>query len=253
MKLFCDLLFICPLLFLAGVIDGVAGGGGIISLPSYIMTGMPLNFAYGCNKMQSCFGTAASLAKYAKSRFVDMKIALVTSLTAILGSFLSTRIMLSLSESTIKVIIGAAMCFIIVLTLLVNRMKGGEKTKVEASVKNLLLGLLAGVVLGLYDGFFGPGGGTVAMMIFVLFFGYDIRVGSGNGKIVIVISNFIALVNYVAEGCILYQIAIPATVCNIIGSYIGATLAVKHGRGIVKKFLLLVVVVLILQSLLKLF
>lgn len=253
MELFYNLLFICPMLFLAGIIDGVAGGGGIISLPAYIMTGMPMNFAYGCNKMQSCFGTAASLVKYAKSGFVDVKIALITSVTAILGSFLSTRIMLSLDDGTIKLIIAGAMCFIIALTLLVHRMKGGEKTKVEASVKYVLLGLLAGVVLGLYDGFFGPGGGTVAMMVFVLLFGYDIRVGTGNGKIVIVISNLIALVNYIAEGCILYEIAIPATICNIIGSYIGAALAVKHGRKIVKKFLLLVVVVLLIQSLLKLF
>lgn len=252
MKLFYDLLFICPMLFLAGIIDGVAGGGGIIALPSYIMTGMPLNVAYGCNKMQSLLGTSASLAKYAKSGFVDVKIAIISSITAILGALVSTRIILSLNENVIKVIIAVAMCFVITLTFLVHKLQGGEKTKVNLCIKHVLLGLVTGVVLGLYDGFFGPGGGTVAMMIFVLLFGYDIRVGTGNGKVVIVISNLIAFINYGVEGCILYDIAIPASVCNIIGSYIGANLAVTHGQKIVKKFLVIVVVVLIIQSVLKL-
>lgn len=252
MELFYDLIFICPMLFLAGIIDGVAGGGGIIALPSYIMTGMPLNVAYGCNKMQSLLGTSASLFKYAKSGYTDMKIALITSVTAILGAFVSTRIMLSLSDNAIKAIICAAMCFVVALTLLIHKLQGGEKISVKISRKYVFLGLLTGFVLGLYDGFFGPGGGTVAMMIFVLLFGYDIRVGTGNGKVVIVISNFIALINYIAEGCILYEIAIPASVCNIIGSYIGANLAVKHGQKIVKKFMVAVVVVLLMQSVLKL-
>ena len=241
------------MLFLAGIIDGVAGGGGIISLPSYMMTGMPIDVAYGCNKMQSMLGTSASLLKYAKSGYVDIKTAVITSVTAILGSLISTRIILALNEGTIKIIIGVAMAFIIVLMFLVQKIRGGEKKKVELNTKYIMLGLVAGVILGLYDGFFGPGGGTVAMMLFVLLFGYDIRVGTGNGKVVIVISNFIALINYIAEGCILYKIAIPATISNIIGSYIGASLAVKYGKKIVAKFVVLVVVVVVIQSAFKLF
>lgn len=252
MDLFFKLLFLCPMLFLAGIIDGIAGGGGIIALPSYIMTGMPLHFAYGCNKMQSCIGTSASLFKYARCGLVDVKTSLISSVTAIIGSYVSTQIMLSLTDAAIKIIIAVAMCFIITLTLLMSKLKSGEETKINLSWQNILLCLTAGLVLGLYDGFFGPGGGTVALMLFTLIFKYDIRTATGNGKIIIVVSNLIALINYIAEGSILYEIAIPATIANVLGSYIGASLAVKNGRKLVKKILLIVVVVLIIQAALKL-
>lgn len=252
MNIWMNLLFICPLLFLAGVIDGISGGGGIIALPAYIMTGMPMNFAYGCNKMQSCVGTFAALVKYWKSGFVDIKAALIAAATAIIGSFISTRIMLTLEDGTIKIIIAAAMCFIITLTFLTNKVQSGERSQIILTGKTALICLAIGLVLGLYDGFFGPGGGTIALMLFTLIFRYDIRTGTGNGKVIIVVSNLIALINYIIEGTILYQIAIPASIANILGSYLGAYLAVRNGRKLVKKFLFLVVVILIVQAVMKL-
>ena len=252
MDLFLKLLFICPMLFLAGIIDGIAGGGGIIALPAYLMAGLPPHFAYGCNKLQSCLGTSASLFKYAKSGFVDFKNALVCSLTAIIGSFVSTKIVLSLSDNAIKIIIAGAMCFIIVLTLLSGRVKSGTAEKKKINFKTFLLSLSVGLLIGLYDGFFGPGGGTVALMLFVMIFGYDMRFACGNGKVIIVISNLIALISYIINGNVIYEIAIPATVANIIGSYIGASLAVKNGSRLVRKILITVVIVVLIQAGLKL-
>ena len=106
--------------------------------------------------------------------------------------------------------------------------------------------------IGLYDGFFGPGGGSFALMIFVLVFSYDVRTATGNGKVIIVISNIIALISYIATGNIVYELAIPATIANILGSYIGASLAVKNGRKLVKPILYVVVSVLVIQGILKL-
>lgn len=255
-NLFLNLLFICPLLFLAGLIDAISGGGGIIALPSYIMTGMPLSFAYGCNKFQSCIGTSAALYRYAKSGYVDIKAALISAIPAIAGSFISTRIMLLLDDSVKSAIIIVAMIFIITLTLITNKVsvgEDGEVTHIGITVKNSLLLLGIGFFLGLYDGFFGPGGGTIALMLFSIFFKYDFRTASGNGKVIIVVSNLIALVNYIIEGSILYEIAIPATIANIAGCYLGASLAVKNGKKLVKKFLFAVVIILIVQAILKLF
>ncbi len=254
MDLFLTLLFVCPMLFLAGLIDGISGGGGIISLPTYILTGMPLTVAYGCNKMQSLLGTSASLLKYAKSGLVDLRPAAIACVTAILGSTLSTHIMMGLDDGIKKIIIACAMVFIICLTLLLTRYHPDDRemTKMSLSPQKILLCLMCGLILGLYDGFFGPGGGTVALMLFTLLFGYDMRVATGNGKIIIVISNLIALTSYVATGSIMYEIAIPASIANILGSYIGAHLAVKKGKGLVRWILYLVIVVLIGQSVLKL-
>lgn len=251
MELFYKLLFICPALFVAGLIDGIAGGGGIISLPSYIAAGLPLNMAYGCNKMQSCFGTAAALVRYGKEGLLDIKPAIIACVTALLGSYISTEIMIGLQDNVKNIIIAVAMGFIIVLTLLTGNMKGGERRTIEIKGRTIALCLLLGLVLGFYDGFFGPGGGTIALMMFTLFFGYDIRVGAGNGKLVVVVSNLIALVDYIANDMIWYEIAIPATACNMIGCYLGAHLAVKNGRKLVKKVIAVVALILVIQGIMK--
>jgi uncharacterized membrane protein YfcA len=242
------------LLFVAGLIDGISGGGGIISLPAYMLTGMPLGMAYGCNKMQSFLGTSASLYKYAKSGLVDLRPAAVACITAILGSMLSTRIMFALSEDTKRLIVAAAMCFIIALTLFTTFRNLGskEKTKLELTSRTVIISLVCGLLLGLYDGFFGPGCGTVALMLFTTLFGYDMRVATGNGKVIIVVSNLIALISYIAKGSIIYAIAIPASISNILGSYIGAHLAVKNGKRLVRGVLYVVIVVLLGQAVLKL-
>ena len=254
MDLLIDLLIVCPLLFLAGLIDGISGGGGIISLPAYLLTGMPLSMAYGCNKMQSFLGTSASLAKYAKSGLVDLRPALIACVSAILGSMVSTNIMFYLNDDVKKIIVMVAMAFIITLTLLVSRfhLEGREMTKLTLTPTRVVLCLLCGLLLGLYDGFFGPGCGTIALMLFSLIFGYDMRVATGNGKVIIVVSNLIALVSYIAKGSIIYAIAIPASIANILGSYIGAHLAVKNGKRLVKWVLYLVAAVLVVQAILKL-
>jgi uncharacterized membrane protein YfcA len=219
-----------------------------------MLTGMPLGMAYGCNKMQSFLGTSASLYKYAKSGLVDLRPAAVACITAILGSMLSTRIMFALSEDTKRLIVAAAMCFIIALTLFTTFRNLGskEKTKLELTSRTVIISLVCGLLLGLYDGFFGPGCGTVALMLFTTLFGYDMRVATGNGKVIIVVSNLIALISYIAKGSIIYAIAIPASISNILGSYIGAHLAVKNGKRLVRGVLYVVIVVLLGQAVLKL-
>lgn len=251
MDLLYKLLFLCPTLLIAGIIDGIAGGGGIIALPAYLIAGLPLDAAYGCNKMQSCIGTSASVFRYAKSGYLDIRTALVCAVSAIIGSHISTSILLLLSDSAVKIIIACAMCLIITLTLLTGKLRSGDTLRISLNLKNSLLCLGVGLLLGLYDGFFGPGGGTVALMLLTLIFRYDMRIANGNGKVLIVISNLIALCSHLAHGNVIFQIAIPATICNVIGSYIGASLSVKKGSKIVKPFLIAVAVILVIQAALK--
>ncbi len=162
--------------------------------------------------------------------------------------------MMGLDDSIKKIIIACAMAFIICLTLLTTRYRphNREMTKMTLTPRKVVLCLMCGLILGLYDGFFGPGGGTIALMLFAILFGYDMRVATGNGKIIIVVSNLIALISYIIKGSILYEIAIPASIANILGSYIGAHLAIKKGRKLVQWVLYVVIVVLIGQSVLKL-
>ncbi|MBE7043315.1 MAG: sulfite exporter TauE/SafE family protein [Ruminococcaceae bacterium] len=252
MELLQKLIFLCPLLFLAGVIDGISGGGGIIALPAYLMSGLPVHFAYGCNKMQSCIGTFSALVHYGREGYLDLKPSLLASVFAVIGSAVATRVVLLLSDSLLKIVIAVCMCFILCLTFFIRKITTREVRQIELSPENTLRCLTAGLLLGLYDGFFGPGGGTVALMLFALLFGYDVRTATGNGKVVIVVSNLIALVHYIVHKSILFEIAVPATLFNVLGCRLGAKLAVKNGKKLVGKMLLGVVALVVVQALIKL-
>ncbi len=255
MALWQQLLFLCPMLLIAGVIDGISGGGGLIALPSYLLAGLPISSAYACNKMQSFLGTSASLAKYATSRLIDIKSALPAALAAIVGSYLSTQIMLTLEDAVKSIIMIVAMCFVILLTVFSYRIKIERYTitRLHPSWKTFLLCLGVGFTLGLYDGFFGPGGGTIAILLFALIMKYDLRVGGGNGKLIVVVSNLTSMITYIVHGDIIYSIAIPCAISNIIGSYIGASLATKKGTGFVKYVSWIVIGALLIYTVIKLF
>ena len=243
------------MLLIAGVIDGISGGGGLIALPSYLAAGLPITPAYACNKMQSCLGTSASLAKYATSKLIDWKTALPAALASVFGAFAATQVMLDLNDRVKSIIIIASMIFVIAVTFLSYRVKIDKftLTRKEPSYKTILACLGIGLILGLYDGFFGPGGGTIALLLFGLIMHYDLRVGCGNGKLVIVISNLTGVITYIIHGDIIYAIAIPCSIANIVGSYIGATLATKKGTGFVKYVSWGVICALLVYTIVKFF
>ena len=163
--------------------------------------------------------------------------------------------MLTLNDEVKNVIIIAAMCFVILLTFFSYRIKIDHYTltRMPMSPKTVLLCFGIGFSLGLYDGFFGPGGGTIAMLLFALIMKYDLRVGCGNGKLIIVVSNFTSMITYILHGDIIYAIAIPCAISNIIGSYIGASLATKKGTGFVKYVSWAVICALLVYTVVKLF
>ena len=253
MELWQQLLFLCPMLFLAGVVDGISGGGGLIALPSYLMAGLPVTTAYACNKMQSCLGTCASLAKYAKTGFFDIKAAVPASLAAILGSWIATRIMFMLNDGVKLWIIAVLTVMVIILTLVTGWFKIDKNTelRISLSTKNMLTCGAIGFGLGLYDGFFGPGGGTVALLLFALFLKLDMRVGGGIGKMIVVTSNLTGMIAYISKGEVRYVIALPCAAVNIVGSYVGASLATKKGAGFVKYISWAVVAMLLIQTITK--
>lgn len=238
------------MLFIAGLIDGISGGGGMIALPSYLMAGLPISSAYACNKMQSFLGTSASLAKYAKSGLLDIGTALPAGLAAIVGSFISTQIMLRLDDGVKKIIIAGAMCFVLAITIISSRMKieNFTENRTERTLKNVLICLGIGFILGAYDGFFGPGGGTIAILLFAAIMKYDLRVGCGNGKLIVVISNLTSMITYILNGDVIYAIALPCSAANIVGSYLGATLATKKGAKFVKYISWIVIAALIVYA-----
>ena len=247
-----DLLYLVPLLFIAGIIDGIAGGGGIIALPAYLLTGMPVHSAYACNKIQSGLGTSASAIKYLKDGYTDLKTTLCAIPFTIAASTLTTHLMIGLDGSVIKIII--AVCIPIAAALMFLKRFISQKTtrRQELSFKTVALSMLCGAMLGAYDALFGPGGGTIAMILFSIFLGYDLRVGNGNGKIIIVASNFTAMISYIISGYMIWHVAIPCALANIVGSYLGASIVIKKGEKVVFPTMIFVIIMLIGQVVLNL-
>ncbi|MDR5587521.1 MULTISPECIES: TSUP family transporter [Clostridium] len=245
------LLIICPLVFLAGIIDAVAGGGGIISLPAYIFAGIPIHIAYGTNKFASCIGTSVSSIKFFRSGNIKIKPALLSAAGALIGSWFGAQIVLLLNEKYLNY------CLIIILPivslfLLFNR-NFGIKNKKEISNKKLyMLSFIIGLFLGAYDGFFGPGTGTFLVICFTGILGFNLITASGNAKIVNLASNFSALIAYILGGKVMFSIGVPAAVCAIVGNYLGAHLAIKNGDKIIKPIIFVAIGLLFIKVILDL-
>ena len=242
-----DLFYVCPLLFIAGVIDAIAGGGGLIALPTYLMTGMPVHMAYGCGKLQCSLGSTMAVLRFWKNDVLDGKFAVLTAVAAMAASAVCTQLVLYLDGEIVRRIVLVMLPVAAILILIPKKKGKGKIIRQVVNRKNILLVLAAGLLLGTYDGMFGPGGGTIAIMIFSLLLHYDLRVASANSKMVIMASNYMALLGYLATGNIVYQIAIPATICNMLGNYVGAGLAIKNGEKLIRPLMLVIVGVLIVR------
>lgn len=241
------LLYLVPLLFIAGVLDSIAGGGGLIALPAYMLTGMPIHSAYACNKLQSAAGTATASFKFIKAGYADIRISLLALPFTILASHFATQLVLGLDSEAIKLIIAICIPITVVLMFLKRKITGKTLLRQEFSIKTVALTIASGLILGSYDALFGPGGGTIAMIIFSLLMNYDLLVGNANGKLIIMTSNITAMINYITQGLMLFHIAIPCAVANMAGSYLGSAIAVKKGDKIVLPTMILVLVFLVGQ------
>lgn len=238
------LLIICPLVFCAGFIDAVAGGGGIISLPAYIFAGVPIHIAYGTNKFANCIGTCTASIKFFKSGNIKLKPALLSAFGALIGSWFGAQLVLLLDEKYLKYSLMMILPIVAVF-LLFNRQFGSQDDIREIPKNKIyILSIIIGLIIGAYDGFFGPGTGTFLVLAFTSFLGFNLITASGNAKIVNLSSNFAALIAYALNGKVLFTVGIPAAACAIAGNYLGAYFAIKGGSKIIKPIILVVVAML---------
>ena len=241
------LLIIIPIFFVAGIIDSIGGGGGLIALPTYLMIGLPIRTAYGCNKLQAGLGNLVSAIKYFKKNMVDLKIALISAITAMTGAYFGTKIIFLLPEETIQKAITVALPAIALVMVLRKTDARNVIMKSEIYKKTIVQALIVGMIMGFYNSLFGPGVGTVAIIGFTMIMHYDARVASGNGKVLIVLTNAIALVSYIKTGNVAYEIAAPAALSAIAGNLVGVNLAIKKGEKIIKPVMLVIVILTVIK------
>lgn len=241
------LLILCPLIFLASFIDSIAGGGGLISLPAYIFAGLPIHTAYGTNKFSSCMGTATAVVNYSRGGCIDISSAVAGSLCAILGSWVGTRLALSLSPRALQI------CLMVILPLvgifiLTRRNSGETVIKKPPGLKSkLVLSSLIGLVLGSYDGFFGPGTGMFMTIALTGLVHLELIKAVGTTKVLNLSSNVASMVTWLVNGKILFPVAIPCMICSIAGGFLGSRMAIKIGKKFIRPVLILVAALLFIK------
>ena len=236
--------------FCAAFMDAIGGGGGIISVPVYLLAGLPTHYALGTNKLSSCLGTAASTFRYIKNGFVDWSLAVPSVICALVGSYFGTRLQLMVDEVYLKYMLLVVLP--VVAFILLKQKSFPEHRGEMAFPRRAAIVWSASLLVGIYDGFYGPGTGTFLLLIFCNAAKMDLRSASGNVKIVNLSSNIGALVTSAIAGKVLAPIGLIAAVFSIAGHYLGAGVTIKNGAKIVKPVIFIVLGLLAVKVLLEL-
>ena len=241
-------LFLLSASFFAGFIDSIAGGGGLIQLPA-LLIGLPKSETaevLGTNKLSSVFGTTTAAALYRKQIKPDPKILLAMGLPAFLGSAGGAVLASKIPTSSMRPMVLVLLIIVAVYTWFKPDLGKFENLR-HLPKRRVQIAALAGVVIGFYDGIFGPGTGSFLMLILVASLGYAFITASAIAKVVNVATNVGAIMVFGVNGAVLWQIGIILGIANISGAVIGARLAIKGGSTLVRKVFLLVTVALIVK------
>lgn len=233
------------LVFIAGFVDAIAGGGGLISLSAYYAVGLPPHLALGTNKFSSSCGTVVATARFMRTGNIQWQSAIFAVVGAVAGSALGARLALMLDEKYLQYVMIVLVPLVAVFVLF--KKDFGVSAKELSDTRVRVYSVLAGFVIGGYDGFFGPGTGTFLTIIFTAVIGFDMVTACGNTKVVNLASNLAALATFVLNGNVNYRIGIPCALCGIAGCYLGAGLAIQKGTKVVRPVMLVVVVLLLLK------
>ena len=234
--------------FLAGAVDAVVGGGGLIQIPALFAV-YPAESAarlFGTNKCASVVGTANACWRYARQVEMPWRTILPAAVCAFLFSYAGAAAVAWLPKESIRPLILVLLIFAAGYTLM-RKDFGSLHQPAHAGRRELVFASLLGAVIGFYDGFFGPGTGSFLIFLFVRFFGFDFLHASASAKVVNVATNLAALLYFVPNGHVLPLLAAAMALANVTGSLAGTWLALRHGSAFIRRVFLAVVTVLILK------
>ncbi len=237
-------LVICPLVFLAGVVDAVGGGGGLISLPAYLIAGVPTHFAIATNKLSSSCGTALTTIRFIRNKLVDFKLAIPGVIAAMIGSALGARLSLFISEKILSYLLMGVLPLAALLVM--NKKLFSDRPDAPDSYhfhQHVIL-FISAFCIGVYDGLYGPGTGTFLIIAFTVFGRLPVRKSNGQAKIINLTTNVTALAVFLLHGQVLLLLGAVAAICNMAGGYLGAGLAMRKNVAFIRLSILFVFILL---------
>lgn len=241
------LIIVCPLVFIGGFVDAVAGGGGLISLPAYLIAGLPVHNAIATNKLSSGAGTLVTTIRYMKSGFVPWKPAILCIICAMIGSTSGARLALLIDDHVFKWI----MLVIIPLTAIYVMRGRGVSVDREpfAQKKTLAIAGIVALVIGAYDGFYGPGTGTFLILLLSAAAHMKVEESNGIAKVINLTTNLSSLVVFLMHGKVIILLGAIAAIFGVAGNYLGSTLFKEKGAKAVKPVMIVVLIIFFIKTL----
>ena len=236
------LAVLCGFAFLAGFIDAVVGGGGLIQIPAMfvLLPNVAPAAILGTNKFAAIWGTASATLQYARQVPIDWRLVLPAGVAAALCSFAGASTVSAIGNAELKPLILLMMIAVLIYTLWKKDFGALHAPKLTPRMQ-AIAGIAVGASIGFYDGFFGPGTGSFLIFAFVGVFGFSFLIASASAKAVNTITNVAALAWFVSSGSVLYRYAVPMAMFNILGSLCGSRLAIAHGSRFVRILFIVVV------------
>ena len=246
-----EILYLCLFAALAGFVDSVVGGGGLIQLPALLIflppaLSVPLTAVFGTNKLSSICGTGAAVIQYSRRVRINWHSILPAGMAAFVFSLLGAWTLSLVKPQALKPLVLFLLGAVAVYTYW-RKDFGNLHAPQFTAHRERQFSVLVGIVIGFYDGFFGPGTGSFLIFIFIGSFGFDFLAASASAKVVNFATNLSAVAYFSASHQVLYEYAVPMGLCNLLGSLAGTRLAVLKGNSFVRVFFLCVVVIMILR------
>ena len=237
--------------FCGSFMDAIAGGGGLITNPIYMISGLPVHSAIGTNKFSAGFGEFASLYRFIKKGYVDFKLALPALIFAIIGSYFGAKIQLLVDEQILKI----ALLFILpIVAFFILRSHDFPEEKGDMpNKKRLFVICFITLIVGMYNGFYGPGTGTFLLLGYTKLAKLDVRTASGNVKMANAASDISSLVVAINEGKVAWIAGSIGLVASLTGHYVGSGLAIKNGTKIIRPVVIVVLILLAVKVLTEIF
>lgn len=237
------IMLLCFASFLAGFIDAIAGGGGLIQTPValILLPHQPVANLMGSLKIPGFTGTGIASLQYLKKVDMNWKLLLIMAFFSSIAAFGGSYIMTIVSNDFMKPLLFLVLIGVAVYTFF-KKDFGSHQPKSISDQQSVFFGVLISIFIGFYDGFIGPGTGSFLMLAFISVLGFDFLHASANAKLVNLASNIGSLILFISKGKIIWLIAIPMAFCNGLGGWLGAKIAIKKGNSFIRVFFLVVVI-----------
>lgn len=242
-------LIVCPLLFLAGLVDAIGGGGGLISLPAYLIAGLPAHQAIATNKLSSSCGTTLATMRFIRNGLVNFRLGIPSVAAAVAGSSIGASLSMKIDEAVMQYLLFALLPVTALIVLNKHLFREREGDSLTLNGRTFATAIVSAFFIGIYDGFYGPGTGTFLIIAFTVFAKMNITRANAQAKVINLTTNLTSLAIFLVNGQVLLPLGIAAAICNMAGGYLGAGLAMKKGAGITKPVILLVLLLLFLKIL----